>query len=237
MSSYDAAVVAPTSFDALRLGRSAQVIVAPLLRFWDSRNIKEQGEFMGITLLFLDEQNSVIHEFIHAARSTHYHPSLRSGSIVKDIVGMVRSVQVSDLKDAGVMTRVVVRFVIEPSMEIYLFLWDEPVVKFKGLLKSGDRTNSVILVLFILQAPCLSNHLQLPIFFWDPNLPPIIEFTARCQGEEFPCFQTSNTNAAPLFKKDIGQASVSPNTEIEGQEDDTITSVKDKEVRQIRTRE
>ncbi|CAN6834165.1 unnamed protein product [Brassica oleracea] len=123
-------------------------------------------------------QNSVIHEFIHAARSTHYHPSLRSGSIVKDIVGMVRSVQVSDLKDAGVMTRVVVRFVIEPSMEIYLFLWDEPVVKFKGLLKSGDRTNSVILVLFILQAPCLSNHLQLPIFFWDPNLPPIIEFTA-----------------------------------------------------------
>lgn len=59
----------------------------------------------------------------------------------------------------------------------------------------------------------------------------------RCQGEEFPCFQTLNTNAAPLFKKDTGQASVSPNTEIEGQEDDTITSVKDKEVRQIRTRE
>ena len=35
---------------------------------------------------------------------------------------------------------------INSSMEIYLFLWDEPVVKFKGLLKSGDRTNSVILV-------------------------------------------------------------------------------------------
>ncbi|WZY68664.1 hypothetical protein YC2023_103826 [Brassica napus] len=83
MSSCDAAVVAPTSFDTLRLGRSAQVTVAPLLRFWDSRNIKEQGEFMRITLLFLDEQNSVIHEFIHTARLTHYRPSLRSGSIVK----------------------------------------------------------------------------------------------------------------------------------------------------------
>ncbi|KAH0904189.1 hypothetical protein HID58_043692 [Brassica napus] len=206
MSSCDAAVVAPTLFDALRLGRSAQVIVAPLLRFWDSRNIKEQ-----------------------------------------DIVGMIRSVQGSDLKDAGVMTRVVVRFVIEPSMEIYLSLWDEPAVKFRGLLKSGDRTNSVILVttviplktggtlhstgtMFVKSSPATN-------FFWDPNLPPITEFTARCQGEEFPCFQTSNTNAAPLFKKDIGQASVSPNTEIEGQEDDTITSVKDKEVHQIRTRE
>ncbi|KAL0733518.1 hypothetical protein Bca4012_009728 [Brassica carinata] len=40
----------------LRLDRSAQFVVARLLSFWDSRNIKKQGEFMGITLLFLDEQ-------------------------------------------------------------------------------------------------------------------------------------------------------------------------------------
>ena len=33
---------------------------------------------------------------------------------VADVVGMIRSVQGSDLKDAAVMTRVVVRFVIEP---------------------------------------------------------------------------------------------------------------------------
>ncbi|KAJ4894790.1 Rep_fac-A_C domain-containing protein [Raphanus sativus] len=59
MSTCDAAIVAPTSFDAIRLGRSAQFIVARLLCFWDSRNIMKQGEFMGITLLFLDEQNSV----------------------------------------------------------------------------------------------------------------------------------------------------------------------------------
>ncbi|KAJ4888351.1 hypothetical protein Rs2_28099 [Raphanus sativus] len=54
--SSSAAIVAPTSFDYLRLGRYSQFIVARLLRFWDSRNIKKQGEFMGITLLFLDEQ-------------------------------------------------------------------------------------------------------------------------------------------------------------------------------------
>ncbi|KAH0914279.1 hypothetical protein HID58_028725 [Brassica napus] len=176
MSSCDAAVVAPTSFDTLRLGRSAQVTVAPLLRFWDSRNIKEQ-----------------------------------------DIVGMIRSVQGSDLKDAGVMTRVVVGFAIEPSTYLYGMNLQSSTLHSTGTMfvKSSPATNS----------------------FWDPNLPPITEFTARCQGEEFPCFQTLNTNAAPLFKKDTGQASVSPNTEIEGQEDDTITSVKDKEVRQIRTRE
>ena len=56
MSSSAPAVVAPISFDDFRLGRSAQFVVARFLRFWDSKNIKKQGEFMGITLLFLDEQ-------------------------------------------------------------------------------------------------------------------------------------------------------------------------------------
>ncbi|KAF3488914.1 hypothetical protein F2Q69_00052417, partial [Brassica cretica] len=49
-------VLAHSTFDALRLGRSAQIIVGRLLRFGDSKNIKKQGEFMGITLLFLDEK-------------------------------------------------------------------------------------------------------------------------------------------------------------------------------------
>ncbi|CAN7118999.1 unnamed protein product [Brassica rapa subsp. narinosa] len=57
MSSSAPAVVAPISFDDFRLGRSAQFVVARFLRFWDSKNIKKQGEFMGITLLFLDEQS------------------------------------------------------------------------------------------------------------------------------------------------------------------------------------
>ncbi|KAH0930709.1 hypothetical protein HID58_016436 [Brassica napus] len=44
------------AFDALRLGRSSQFIVAWLLRFWDSENIKKYGKFMGITLLLFDEK-------------------------------------------------------------------------------------------------------------------------------------------------------------------------------------
>ncbi|KAF3503220.1 hypothetical protein F2Q69_00045680 [Brassica cretica] len=42
MASSAPAVFAPTSFDDLRLGRSAQFFVARLLRFWNSRNIKKQ---------------------------------------------------------------------------------------------------------------------------------------------------------------------------------------------------
>ncbi|XP_013589668.1 PREDICTED: uncharacterized protein LOC106298129 [Brassica oleracea var. oleracea] len=82
MASSDV-VLGHSTFDALRLGRSAQMIVGRLLRFWDSKNIKKQGEFMGITLLFLDEKNSVIHGFIPAGRAPFYRPSLRAGSVVR----------------------------------------------------------------------------------------------------------------------------------------------------------
>uniref|UniRef100_A0A0D3C1L7 DUF223 domain-containing protein n=1 Tax=Brassica oleracea var. oleracea TaxID=109376 RepID=A0A0D3C1L7_BRAOL len=221
MASSAPAVVAPTSFDDLRLGRSAQFVVARLLRFWDSRNIKKQGEFMGITLLFLDQQNSVIHGFIPAARSGHYRPGLRSGSIVKvsrfevarctnmykitdnpfvirkfehlqalantnlelpDVVGMIRSVQGSDLKDAAVMTRVVVRFVIEPNVVVYLSLWDEAAATFRGLISSGERVQSVMVVTTvnpkIFGGNLYLNSTPATKFYFDVNIPAITQFTA-----------------------------------------------------------
>ncbi|KAF2567493.1 hypothetical protein F2Q68_00027341 [Brassica cretica] len=165
-----------------------------------------EKRFLSLTLGI----NSVIHGFIPAARSGHYRPGLRSGSIVKvsrfevarctnmykitdnpfvirflpqstidevlvnapiinlqkfmlrkfehlqalantnlelpDVVGMIRSVQGSDLKDAAVMTRVVVRFVIEPNVVVYLSLWDEAAATFRGLISSGERAQSVMVV-------------------------------------------------------------------------------------------
>ncbi|KAF3586491.1 hypothetical protein F2Q69_00029238 [Brassica cretica] len=71
MSSSDA-VVAQSAFNTLRLGSSVQIIVGRLLRFWNSKNIKKQGEIMGITLLLLDEKNSVIHGFIPTGRAPYY---------------------------------------------------------------------------------------------------------------------------------------------------------------------
>jgi len=35
------------AFDALRLGRFTQQVVGRLLRFWDARNIKKDGQFHG----------------------------------------------------------------------------------------------------------------------------------------------------------------------------------------------
>ncbi|CAF2071814.1 unnamed protein product [Brassica oleracea] len=205
-----AAVDEYSTFASLRLGRTVQSIVARLIRFWDSRNVNKNGEFMGITLLLLDEMDSVIHAFIPANRASHYRPSLKAGCIVRlerfevarvahmykvtehqflirflpstclgevhtdapvikserfmmrrydqlqvlantnlelpDVVGEIRSVQGSDLSNDSATTRVVVRFLIEPNVTVYLTLWDEAASTFRGLLKSGDKSKDVLLV-------------------------------------------------------------------------------------------
>ncbi|CAN6913144.1 unnamed protein product [Brassica oleracea] len=191
------AAVAYSTFESLRLGRAAQSVVARLIRFWDSRNINKNGEFMGITILLLDELlriisnlfllflDSVIHGFIPANRASHYRNDLKTGSIVRldrfevarvahiykitehqflirfiastlqtdapvikfdkfmvrhydhlqvlantnlelpDVVGEIQSMQGSDLKNNAATSRVVVRFLIERNVSVYLSLWDE----------------------------------------------------------------------------------------------------------------
>ncbi|KAF3558716.1 hypothetical protein F2Q69_00015870 [Brassica cretica] len=73
-----------STFESLRLGRSSQSIVAGLLRFWNSLNFKKDNEFMGIKVLFLDENiNYVIDGYIPAGHANHYMSSLKLGSTVK----------------------------------------------------------------------------------------------------------------------------------------------------------
>ncbi|CAG7874529.1 unnamed protein product [Brassica rapa] len=70
-------------FAALRLGKSSQSIHARLLRFWDSSNFSNPGEFKGITLLFLDEKDSMINGIIPAEQANHYRRSLQEGDIYR----------------------------------------------------------------------------------------------------------------------------------------------------------
>ncbi|WZZ65127.1 LOW QUALITY PROTEIN: hypothetical protein YC2023_076497 [Brassica napus] len=73
-----------STFESLRLGLSSQSIASGFLRLWDSLNFKKDREFVGITVLFLDEKiNSVIHGFTPVGHANHYMPSLKADSIVK----------------------------------------------------------------------------------------------------------------------------------------------------------
>uniref|UniRef100_A0A0D3B7W0 DUF223 domain-containing protein n=1 Tax=Brassica oleracea var. oleracea TaxID=109376 RepID=A0A0D3B7W0_BRAOL len=73
-----------STFESLRLGRSSQSIASGFLCLWDFLNFKKDREFVGITVLFLDENvNSVIHGFTPLGRANHYMLSLKAYSIVK----------------------------------------------------------------------------------------------------------------------------------------------------------
>ncbi|KAH0908397.1 hypothetical protein HID58_031718, partial [Brassica napus] len=47
-----------STFESLRLGLSSQSIASGFLRLWDSLNFKKDREFVGITVLFLDENTN-----------------------------------------------------------------------------------------------------------------------------------------------------------------------------------
>ncbi|KAF3544728.1 hypothetical protein DY000_02002943 [Brassica cretica] len=73
-----------STFESLRLGGSSQSIASGFLCLWDFLNFKKDREFVGITVLFLDENvNSVIHGFTPVRRANHYMLSLKAYSIVK----------------------------------------------------------------------------------------------------------------------------------------------------------
>ncbi|KAF3530053.1 hypothetical protein DY000_02037820 [Brassica cretica] len=77
-------VVRHSTFESLHLGRSGQSIASGFLRFWDYLIFKKDREFVGITVLFLDEKvNSMIHGFTPVRRANHYMQSLKADSIVK----------------------------------------------------------------------------------------------------------------------------------------------------------
>lgn len=103
-----------------------------------------------------------------------------------DVVGEIRSVQGSDLKNNAATTRVVVRLLIEPDVTVYLSLWDEATSTFRGLLKGGDKSQSVVTTV---NPKLFGENLYLnstpgAMFVFDSSLSEITEFVSRLQTVE-----------------------------------------------------
>nr|VDD09294.1 unnamed protein product [Brassica oleracea] len=97
-------------FESLRLGRSSQSIASGLLRFWISLNFKNESEFMGITVFFLDEK--VNQSPVMIRLFDNLQVILNTNLELPDVVGQIRFVQGSDLTKET--TRVVIRLLIDP---------------------------------------------------------------------------------------------------------------------------
>ncbi|XP_022560494.1 uncharacterized protein LOC106406545 isoform X2 [Brassica napus] len=143
------------------------------------------------------------------------------------------------------MTRVEVRFVIEPTVVVYLSLWDEAASMFRGLISSGDRTQSVMVVTTvnpkIFGGNLLLNSTPATKFYFDTNFPAIAEFTASLGdpvGEVFPCIDTKEgiRKKEHVSIGDLNKFFTNSDEQVESEKDDTNPDgVKDKDVRHIRT--
>uniref|UniRef100_A0A0D2ZTI4 DUF223 domain-containing protein n=1 Tax=Brassica oleracea var. oleracea TaxID=109376 RepID=A0A0D2ZTI4_BRAOL len=80
-----------------------------------SLNFKKDREFVGITVLFLDENvNSVIHGFTPVGWANHYMPSLKADSIVKvDRFEVVRCSSMYKITDHSFLIRFISLTIID----------------------------------------------------------------------------------------------------------------------------
>ncbi|KAH0874262.1 hypothetical protein HID58_071624 [Brassica napus] len=76
-----------STFESLRLGLSSQSIASGFLRLWDSLNFKKDREFVGITVLFLDEKNSPFQAEQQISSTSRQNQKIYvGGSLIKGIL-------------------------------------------------------------------------------------------------------------------------------------------------------
>ncbi|CAN7022230.1 unnamed protein product [Brassica rapa subsp. trilocularis] len=110
-----------------------------------------------------------------------------------DVVGEIHSVQGSDLKNSAATSRVVVRFLVEPNVTVYLSLWDEAASTFRGFLKAEDKSHSVMLVTTVnpklFGGNMYLNSTQGTKFFFDTNIPEIT-YVGATTAHAYTCVDT-----------------------------------------------
>nr|VDC60245.1 unnamed protein product [Brassica rapa] len=65
----------------LRAGRCSNTAEVRLLRFWEARNVRKDGELMSLDMLLLDEQSTLIHGSINSSRVDTFRRRLSEGSV------------------------------------------------------------------------------------------------------------------------------------------------------------
>ncbi|KAF8101846.1 hypothetical protein N665_0201s0159 [Sinapis alba] len=67
-------------FNDISPGRSESLLRFRLIHFWEAKNIAKGGFFLGLELLLIDEQGTVMQGFISASRAETYRGHLKGGA-------------------------------------------------------------------------------------------------------------------------------------------------------------
>ncbi|CAH8381728.1 unnamed protein product [Eruca vesicaria subsp. sativa] len=65
----------------LQAGRSSSTVQVRLLRYWEARNFRRGGELMGVDMLLLDSQSTMVPAIVHVNRLSTHQPNLEAGAV------------------------------------------------------------------------------------------------------------------------------------------------------------
>ncbi|KAG5397303.1 hypothetical protein IGI04_019117 [Brassica rapa subsp. trilocularis] len=65
----------------LQTGRSSSTVKVRLLRFWETRNVRRGGELMGVHILLLDSQSTMMPATVSVNSLATHQPNLEAGSV------------------------------------------------------------------------------------------------------------------------------------------------------------
>ncbi|KAG2280191.1 hypothetical protein Bca52824_051411 [Brassica carinata] len=65
----------------LHSGRSSSAVEVRLLRFWEARNVRRSGELMGVDMLLLDSQSTMMPATVNVNRLATHLTNLEEGSV------------------------------------------------------------------------------------------------------------------------------------------------------------
>ncbi|KAL0789793.1 hypothetical protein Bca101_006039 [Brassica carinata] len=153
----------------LRAGRCSSTAEVRLLRFWEARNVRKDGELMSLDMLLLDEQSTLIHGSINSSRVDTFRRRLSEGSDIPtelfrfrsheqlltlantnrelpDIVGEVSSVRSTITDGLRGPQRVMVTLRLEGDVNVCVSMFDDRAVTFQTKFDEHISEPKVILL-------------------------------------------------------------------------------------------
>ncbi|KAL0709917.1 hypothetical protein Bca4012_016895 [Brassica carinata] len=117
----------------------------------------------------------------------HLHILANTNLELPDVVGEIKSVKGFGISNTEIISPVIIRLLIAPTIEVDVALLDDAAAVFKGLLNSRDSTHSVMLITSLNPQKIGDSFYLVSTdatrFYSGPNLPAITEFTTSLRGE------------------------------------------------------
>ncbi|CAH8295042.1 unnamed protein product [Eruca vesicaria subsp. sativa] len=84
----------------LQAGRSSSTVQDRLLRYWEARNFRRGGELMGVDMLLLDSQTTMMQASVNSHRIPKFQETLTAGKMFTlssfDVVSCTRNLKITE---------------------------------------------------------------------------------------------------------------------------------------------